>query len=232
MPKVLMIVSGVDAMTLADGSSHPTGFWAEELAVPHRMLRDAGIEVDVATPDGAPPTPDPLSLDSAMVDDDEAAQHRAYLDAIADQLEHPLALSKVSATDYDAVFVPGGHGPMEDLATDPDAGRLLGEADEADLPIAVLCHGPAALLSATDDDGGLRFAGRRLATFSDEEERQGGLEEACPWFLETRLRDRGATPEVGAPWEPHVIEDGNLLSGQNPASSAELATRLRARLGV
>ena len=229
MSRILMMVSGADAMTLADGSSHPTGFWAEELAVPHRTFCQAGVDVDIATPGGGAPTPDPISLDSEMVDDEEAEQYRAYLDDIASDLQAPLKLADVRVTDYDAVFVPGGHGPMEDLVDDEDAGRVLREADESGLPIAVLCHGPAALLAATDD-GGFRFAGRRLATFSDEEEQQGGLGDACPWFLETRLREQGAQPQVGEPWGPQVVEDGNLLSGQNPASSAELAERVLAVL--
>jgi putative intracellular protease/amidase len=232
MSRILMMVSAADTMALVDGSAHPTGFWAEELAVPHRTFREAGIEVDLATPGGVPPTPDPISLDSEMVDDDEAAQHRAYLDAIADELNAPRPLSEIRADDYDAIFVPGGHGPMEDLVDDADAGRLLREADEAGRPIAVLCHGPAALLAAAEDDGGFRFAGRRLATFSDEEEQQGGLGDACPWLLESSLRERGAEPDVGEPWSPRVVEDGNLLSGQNPASSAELARRVLGTLGA
>lgn len=224
--KVLMAVSGVDAMTVKDGSSHPTGFWAEELVVPHRRLRDAGVEVDIATPGGVAPTPDPISLDSDMVDDDAAAEHRAYLDDIADELSRPLALADVDADEYDAVFIPGGHGPMEDLVDDPDLGRVLVRMHGRDVPVAALCHGPAGLLSAVDDQGAFVFAGRRLATFTDEEEMQGGLADASPWFLEARLREWGAQPEIGEPWTSKVVVDGNLLTGQNPMSSADLADEL------
>jgi putative intracellular protease/amidase len=230
MTKILMAVSAADAMTVADGSSHPTGFWAEELVVPHRLFREAGVEVEIATPGGVAPTPDPISLDSEMVDDEEAEQHRAYLDAIASELQHPRALADVSAADYDAVFIPGGHGPMEDLVDDADLGALLVDTDRDGGVVAALCHGPAGLLSATTDDGAFVFAGRRIATFTDEEEMQGGLGDASPWFLETRLREAGATPETAEAWSSKVVVDGNLLTGQNPMSSADLARRVLAAL--
>jgi putative intracellular protease/amidase len=233
MTKILMIVTGADALTLGDGTEHPTGFWAEELAVSHQVFRDAGIAVDIATPGGVKPTVDQASLDPAVVGSEAAvARLRAYLDAIDGELERPLAIADVDASGYDALFIPGGHGPMADLASDADLGRLLIAADERGQIIAPLCHGPAALLSAVCADGGFQFAGRRLTTFSDEEELQGGTGERTPWFVETRLRELGADVATGPAWSSTVVVDRNLISGQNPQSSAEAAHRVLAALNV
>jgi putative intracellular protease/amidase len=233
MSRILMIVTGADALTLSDGTEHPTGFWAEELAVSHEVFRDAGIDVDIATPGGVKPTVDQASLDPAIVGNEaEVARLRAYLDAIAGELETPLAIAGVDASAYDAIFIPGGHGPMADLASDPDVGRLLVDADERGQIIAPLCHGPAALVSATRPDGGFQFAGRRLTTFTDEEELGGGTGERTPWFVEARLRELGAEIEAGPAWSSTVVVDRNLISGQNPQSSAEAARRVLAALNV
>jgi len=224
MPKILIILSAADQWTLKDGAKHPTGFWAEEFAVPHQAFREAGFEVAVATPGGVRPTVDEVSLrpdqnggDQAKVD---RLRHYLASPAVAAELSAPLRLAGLSAADYDAVFLPGGHGPMEDLAVDPDLGRLLTEALDRDLVISALCHGPAGLLSATRPDGAWAFAGRRITAFSDEEERQAGLAENAPWLLESRLRERGGELVTGPAWGPHLIVDGNLITAQNPASSA------------
>ncbi|NLU71499.1 type 1 glutamine amidotransferase domain-containing protein [Streptomyces sp. HNM0575] len=234
MAKILMVVSAADRLTLADGTTHPTGYWAEEVAVSHRALREAGFDVDIATPGGAQPTVDAISLDErGGVDESAATEFRTYLDSLADELAKPLALADVAADDYDAVYVPGGHGPMEDLAHDADLGRILIAHDRAGKVVAALCHGPAGILSASgasgesrDTGAGFAFAGRRLTVFSDEEERQGGLGEAVPYFVESRLRDLGAIVETGPAWASKVVADGNLVTGQNPQSSADTARRV------
>lgn len=224
MPSVLMVITAADSLTLADGGSHPTGFWAEEVAASHRILREAGADVRIATPGGRPAPVDPISLDErGGVSASDAAEFRAYLDAIAEELRQPLALADVRSGDYDAVYLPGGHGPMADLATDPDLARILVEADARRLTVAALCHGPAGLLSATDADGRFVFAGRRLTVFTDEEERQGGLGDRSPYLVESRLRELGAVIESGPAWTSTVVRDGNLITGQNPQSSADTA---------
>ena len=226
MPKILMVLSGADTLKLADGTSHPTGFWAEEVAASHEVLRAAGVEVDIATPGGVRPTVDPVSLDErGGVSPADAERFRAYLDAIADRLDAPLALADVRARDYDAVYLPGGHAPMADLADDADLGRLLNDATADGRVVAALCHGVAGLLSATTD-GGFTFAGRALTSFTDDEERQGGLGENSPYFVATVLRERGAVLDTGAPWSTKVVEDGNLITGQNPQSSTATAQRV------
>ncbi|MFD8733951.1 type 1 glutamine amidotransferase domain-containing protein [Streptomyces sp. NPDC059618] len=224
MSKILMIVSAADHLVLADGSTHPTGFWAEEVAASHKVLRAAGAQVDFATPGAVRPTVDALSLDArGGVSETDAEEFRAYLDGLADELAAPLSLADVRLSDYDALYLPGGHAPMADLAEDPALGRLLNEADAEGTVVAALCHGVAALLSATAPDGTFTFAGRALTAFADEEERQGGLGDNTPFFLESVLRERGAVVETGAPWSSTVVVDGNLITGQNPQSSTATA---------
>ncbi|QPP08891.1 type 1 glutamine amidotransferase domain-containing protein [Streptomyces bathyalis] len=229
MAKILMVVSAADRLTLADGTTHPTGFWAEEVAVSHRVLREAGIDVDIATPGGVPPTVDPISLDErGNVDEPSAKEFRAYLEGLSDQLDKPLALGDLRAADYDGVYIPGGHGPMEDLAQDADLARLLRETDRSGKVVAALCHGPAGVLSTSGEEAGegFPFAGRRLTVFTDEEERQGGLGESVPYFVESRLRELGALVETGPAWTSKVVADGNLVTGQNPQSSADTARQV------
>lgn len=157
MSKILMAVTAADSLTLADGTAHPTGFWAEELVVAHRELTRAGHDVLIATPGGRPAPVDPGSLNADVVGDATLVEEfRAYLETIRADLEAPAALGDIVATDFAAVVLPGGHGPMADLAFDEDLGRLLVAADAAQLLIAPFCHGPAGLLSATAPDG--RFA--------------------------------------------------------------------------
>jgi len=144
MPKILMVISSAASLRLADGTAHPTGYWAEEVAASHRVLTTAGVGVDIATPGGVRPTVDEISLDErGGVPAADAADHRAYLDTIAEQLAHPLTLADVRADDYDAIYIPGGHAPMADLARDADLGRLLIAANTQGTTVAALCHGAA-----------------------------------------------------------------------------------------
>ncbi|MEW1780080.1 type 1 glutamine amidotransferase domain-containing protein [Streptomyces sp. NPDC086777] len=227
MAKILMVISASDALVLADGSTHPTGYWAEEVAASHRVLVEAGHRVDIATPGGVRPTVDPVSLDErGGVDPADGAAFRAYLESIDADLAAPLDLAAVRGTDYDALFLPGGHAPMSDLATSVDLGALLVEADGRGGTVAALCHGVAALLSAERADGTFVFAGRTLTGFTDEEERQGGLGDAAPWLVESRLAERGALLKTGSPWSDTVVVDGNLITGQNPQSSVSAAKQV------
>ena len=151
--------------------------------------------------------------------------------ASAAELQQPLRLEDVNLDDYAAVFYPGGHGPMEDLAVDADSGRLLTLALESGKPLGVVCHAPAALLAATTADGSNVFAGRRVAAFTNAEETQAGLADKAKWLLQDRLTEAGVQVDVAEPWAPHVIVDGNLVTGQNPSSSAPLAVELLKKLG-
>lgn len=227
MTKVLMIVSAADHWTLNDGTLHPTGFWAEELVTPYSIFTDAGWDVDVATPGGKAPVVDKASLDESAGDPDTLAAVKAKLDELAPALAEPLNLADVKAADYDLVFYPGGHGPMEDLAVDETSGRILTERMADNAPVALLCHAPAAVLATENAPGGSPFAGRKMTGFSNDEERAAGLADKAPWLLESRLVALGAEyDKAPEPWASHVIVDGNLYTGQNPSSSKELAERL------
>jgi len=216
-----MAVTGADAIGLTDGTSHPTGFWAEELVELHRGLVAAGHDVTIATPGGVRPPVDPGSLTGESAD-----ALRAYLAGIDGLLARPRALAEVREGEYDAIVLPGGHGPMVDLAVDPDLGRLLVDAADRDAVVGVLCHGPAGLLSAVRADGSFAFAGRRLAVFTDDEEREGGLGAGAPYLVASRLAELGAVIAPAAPWSVEVVRDGALVSGQNPQSSVATAARL------
>ncbi|TQJ46957.1 type 1 glutamine amidotransferase domain-containing protein [Streptomyces sp. NBC_00080] len=231
MAKILFVLTGADHWTLADGTLHPTGFWAEEAVAPYEAFRAAGHEVVVATPGGVVPTVDQGSLAAEVNGGQEAADRiAAALDAIP-ELRRPLRLEDVDLGDHAAVFYPGGHGPMEDLAVDAVSGRLLVDALRSGKPLGVVCHGPAALLAAVTEDGSNAFAGYRVAAFTNAEELQAGLGDKAKWLLQDRLTEAGVEVRVGEPWAPHVVVDRNLITGQNPASSAPLATELLKHLG-
>ena len=226
MSSLLIVLTGADHWTLDDGARHPTGFWAEELITPMRVFRDAGVDVTIASPRGMRPAVDEASLTAAAAGGDEqAAALRSELDALAEQLDAPVALEEVSPDDYDGVFVPGGHGPMEDLSASPELGRLLMSMLDDDKVVSAVCHGPAALLSATRPDGSWAFAGRRMAGFTNDEETQAGLAGRAPWLLEDRMRESGGELEQGPSWQPFAVVDRNVVTGQNPASSSEVAQK-------
>jgi putative intracellular protease/amidase len=232
MANILMVVSAADSLTMKDGSEHPTGFWAEELVVAHQALRDAGHTVHIATPGGRKPTVDQVSLAAESAGGEERANgFRDYLANIDAELSHPLVLADIDGSSYNAVVMPGGHGPMADLYKDADLGRLLIAADKDGKIIAPFCHGPAGLLSAADDAGAFVFAGRRLTVFSNEEELGGGTGENTPWLVEDALKEKGAVVENAAAWTSHVVRDGNLITGQNPQSSEDVAKEVIKALG-
>ena len=223
MSNILIVLSAADSWTRADGSAYATGVWAEELVDLDETFARAGCAVDIATPGGARATIDPHSVNPDVVGQEIADRCRTYLQSIEDRLAMPLVLADVVTDRYDAIVIPGGHGPVEDLYKDADMGRVLAEAQSAGTIIAPVCHGQAALLAAKDGDGKWLFAGRRMTAFSDEEEVEFGTADNAPWLLADTLRQRGARYEQGPNWQPFLVRDGNLLTGQNPASSQPLA---------
>ncbi len=235
MTKMLIVLTGARSWTLKDGSAHPTGFWAEEFLAPYRIFAEAGLDITVATPGGVTPVADDNSMSAEMNngDEDKVAELRRQLDDLREILENTAVLEDVDPADFDAVFVPGGHGPMEDLAVSKPMGELLATmlGDESKV-VASVCHGPASFLAATATDGNPLFAGRRITAFANEEETQAGLAEQAPWLLEDRLRQAGAMVTTGDAWAPYVVVDGNLVTGQNPASSEEVATSVLDLLGA
>ncbi len=225
MSKILFVVTGASHWTLSDGTQHPTGFWAEELVAPYNVFTKAGHEVVVATPGGVVPTVDRGSLAA------EANGGQENADALERQLEgmvelkSPLALEDVDLDDYAAVFYPGGHGPMEDLAVNARSAALLTATLASGKPLGIVCHAPAALL-ATETDGGSPFSGYRLTGFTNAEEKQAGLADKAPWLLQDRLVSLGVEFEEAEPWSANVVVDRSLYTGQNPASSEPLAKEM------
>ena len=225
MTSVLFVVTGAQQWTMADGTEHPTGFWAEELIAPHQVFTRAGFEVTFATPGGVAPTADRNSLTAEMNGGDEqkVTELRDYLNSIDDRLSAPKPLEEVDPDHYDVLFAPGGHGPMEDLAVSEDMRRILIRMHDTGKVISAVCHAPAALLPARRDDGSWIFDEYRLTGFTNEEETQAGLAEQAAWLLQDRLAESGARFESGTAWSPYLVSDRNLHTGQNPASSGELA---------
>ena len=226
MAKVLFIVSGATYLVLKDGTRYATGYWAEEFARPYKAITDAGHEVVVATPNGTTPNVDMMSLRPAMADGEQGALELEAIIRSAEVMRRPLQLSDVRLEDYDAVYLPGGHGPMQDLAFDADAGRLLTAALASGKPLAIVCHAPAAML-ATRIHGESPFKGYRVTCFTNEEEEGVGLASRAMWLLEDELKEKvGVEFSRGPIWEPYMVEDRNLITGQNPHSAAILAERL------
>jgi putative intracellular protease/amidase len=235
MSSLLMVLTGARTWTLKDGTAHPTGFWAEEFVIPHRMFTGAGLDVTITTLGGVTPVADELSLSLAMngEDADKVADLRTYLEQVQGLLAAAMPLEEVDPASFDAVFIPGGHGPMQDLATSPPVAEVLATLlDDPTKVVASVCHGPASFLSAQRPDGTSLFESRQLTAFTDEEETQAGFAGKAPWLLEDRLRATGAKFEAGPAWDSHIVVDGNLITGQNPASSEAAARAVLQQLST
>lgn len=226
MTKVLFVVSAADKWTLKDGTEHPTGFWAEELAEPHRLFSEAGWDITIATPSGKAPTLDQISISVMGGTHGKRQKIVDYLASIKEQIDHPLALSSIDQSDYDLVFYPGGHGPMEDLAVDETSGKLLVERMSENRTVALLCHAPAAILAAETNTGNA-FKGYKITGLSNAEEKMNTFAWKAKWFLEDRLKESGIEYEKNLiPFTSKVVVDRNVYTGQNPQSSVELAETL------
>jgi len=201
-----------------------TGFWVEEFAAPYYVLADAGAELTIASPKGGQPPVDPKS---ELPDAQTPATERFYSDIEAiDKVAHSLQLSEVNQADYDAVFYPGGHGPLWDLSTDEHSIHLIEDFYSHQKPIAFVCHAPAALLKVKAENGEPLVKGKEVTGFSDTEEEAVGLTKIVPFLLESELQKLGAKYSIGDNWSSFVKKDGLLITGQNPASSAEAARLL------
>ena len=222
MAKILFVVTATSFWTLKDGSRHPTGHWAEEFAAPYSAVSGAGHEIVVATPGGTVPYVDVMSLRPSMAGSVEIAGQLEEVLRSAEELRRPIELATARPDDYDAVYYPGGHGPMEDLWRDADSGRLLIAALASGKPLAIVCHAPVAML-ATRRNGVSPFAGYRVTAFTNDEEDGVGLREKAPWTAEDELVKLGVDFVRGEMWKPFTVVDRNLYTGQNPASAGPLA---------
>ncbi|MEO8813101.1 MAG: type 1 glutamine amidotransferase domain-containing protein [Caulobacteraceae bacterium] len=212
---VLIVVTSTD--TLSPG--HPTGVWLEEFALPYLALVEAGIAVTVASPKGGAAPIDPRTAP----DDKTPAMWRGALGALA----ATVPLSEVSEARFDALYLPGGHGPMVDLVGDRRLKSLVAAFDRAGKIVAAVCHGPAGLLGAKSESGDPILAGRRVTGFTNGEETLAGLAATVPFSLEDAMRKEGGLFEHALlPMIGHVVCDGNLITGQNPASSLAIGRTL------
>jgi putative intracellular protease/amidase len=213
MTKILIVTTSHDRFEGAN--PHPTGVWLEEFALPYLELAANGVEMTIASPKGGAMPIDPRSLPTP-------AQETAWHSAIAAS-QQTIALSAVTSTEFDAIFLPGGHGPMFDLPDNRDLQQLLREFHEAGKIIAAVCHGPVGLVGATRSDGTPLVKDRVLTAYTDSEEVAAKLDKEVPFILEQRLRELGAIFIAGENKADHIERDGNLITGQNPASSASIA---------
>jgi putative intracellular protease/amidase len=219
--KILMVLTSHDQL---GNTGKKTGFWLEEFAAPYYVLKDAGAVITLASPKGGQPPLDPKSdLPESLTEltkrfrSDKAAQV---------ELANTKKLSDVSADDYDAVFYPGGHGPMWDMPDNRVSIALIEAFVEDGKPVGAVCHAPAALVNVRGNDGEYLVKGKRVTGFANAEEEAVGLSKVVPFLLEDRLKERGGLYSKGADWAPHIQVDGRLVTGQNPASSRLAAEAL------
>jgi len=232
MAKALFILTTASELTLKDGKCIPTGFWAQEFVPPHHIFLEHGHTIDIATPKGKPAVLDENCFAPAFHNHDAGriANLREQLDEI-EAWHTPLSLERLAltGTKYDALFFPGGHGPMVDLITCEAAGNLVKRTMANGGLIGAVCHGSAGLAMA-QQDGHWLFAGYQLTCFSPQEEQQAGLADALPELLAERLASLGGKLHFGAPGDVNVIIDRQLHTGQNPASVEKLAFAMARRL--
>ncbi len=219
--KVLIVLTSHDKL---GNTGEKTGFWLEEFAAPYYVLKDAGADIVLASPKGGQPPLDPKSDQPDFQTDDT---RRFNNDAAAQkQLANTVALETVEAEDFDAVFYPGGHGPLWDLTDNPHSLQIIETLYAAGKPVASVCHAPTALINAKDKSGRYLVENKNITAFSNSEEDGVGLSQVVPFLLEDALKQRGAVYHKGEDWASFVQVDGQLITGQNPASSAETAKAL------
>jgi putative intracellular protease/amidase len=218
---ILMVLTSHDRL---GDTGKKTGFWLEEFAAPYYVFKDAGAKITLASTAGGQP---PLDPKSDAPDAQTPATERFRQDADArQQLATTLRLSQINAADFDAVFYPGGHGPLWDLANDAASITLIEAFARADKPLGLVCHAPGALIKARDATGKPLIAGRKVTGFSNSEEEAVGLTAVVPFLVEDELQRLGGLYEKGPDWHPLAVTDGRLVTGQNPASSEAAAHAL------
>ncbi len=223
--KILMVLTSHDKL---GDTGKKTGFWLEEFAAPYYVFKDAGAEVTLASPKGGLPPLDPTSdADDAQT---EATKRFKSDKAAQDELADTATLSSVDAGGFDAIFYPGGHGPLWDLAEDADSIKLIETFASSDRPIGAVCHAPAVFKHPKGADGKLLVSGKTVTGFTNTEEEAAGLTDVVPFLVEDMLKANGGAYEKGADWASFVVTDGKLVTGQNPASSEEAAHKLLALL--
>ncbi|WHI47515.1 MULTISPECIES: type 1 glutamine amidotransferase domain-containing protein [unclassified Microbulbifer] len=219
--KILMVLTSHDEL---GNTGKKTGFWLEEFAAPYYTFKDAGAEVTLASPKGGQPPLDPKSDEP---DFQTEATHRFQADADAQQvLANTHKLADMNESDFDAVFYPGGHGPLWDLAEDPVSIALIENFFAADKPIGAVCHAPGIFRHTRRQDGAYLVSGKGVTGFANSEEAAVELVDVVPFLVEDMLKGNGGNYSKSGDWAPYVVVDGKLVTGQNPASSEETAQTL------
>ena len=219
--KILMVLTSHDEL---GDTGKKTGFWLEEFAAPYYVFKDAGAEVTLASPKGGQP---PLDPKSAEKDFQTAATERFNADVEARKaLATTIRLKDISPEDFDALFYPGGHGPLWDLAEDKHSINLIEIMSALGKPVAAVCHAPGVLRHARRADGSPLVQGKLVTGFSNSEEAAVGLTAVVPFLVEDVLKKNGGNYSKGADWQSFSVRDGNLITGQNPASSEAVAKEL------
>jgi len=225
--KVLFVVTSTSKIPDSEKS---TGLWIEEFAAPYFYLTDRGVEVTIVSPKGGIAPIDPKSKKPEFTTE---AVTRFFNDAQAqERLNTTLRLENVEASQYDAIFYPGGHGPMWDLPENAKSISLIETFYNENKPVALVCHAPAALKSVKAKDGHPLVEGKKVAGFTNSEEIAGQSTAEVPFMLEDMLVDKKAIYQKGSDWQPFMVNDGNLITGQNPASSLLVAEKILSDLNV
>lgn len=223
--KILMILTSHDQL---GNTGKKTGFWLEEFAAPYYIFKDAGAEIVLASPQGGQPPLDPVSdaEDAQTKDTRRFKKDKAANDALA----HTTKLAEVSGDGFDAVFYPGGHGPLWDLAEDADSIRLIESMSAAGKTVSAVCHAPAVFRHTKSADGSPLVKGKKVTGFTNSEEEAVQLTKIVPFLVQDMLVSNGGIYSKGDDWQSYVVTDGKLITGQNPASSAEAARAVLAQL--
>lgn len=219
--KILFVLTSHSQM---GDTGHKTGFWVEEFANPYYTLVDQGVDITIATPKGGAAPIDPTSnLPQNATEDTERFNKD---EVVQKKINETIALAAINFEDYDAVFYPGGHGPLWDLAEDEISAKLIQDFNSMNKPIAFVCHAPAALKHVKNTQGEFLVKGKKMTGFTNEEEEAVQLTNVVPFLVEDMLKENGGIYTKGDNWVAYAVQDGNLITGQNPASSALVAEML------
>jgi putative intracellular protease/amidase len=223
--KILIVVTSHNQL---GNTGKKTGIWIEEFAAPYYYLTSQGADITIASPKGGQAPIDPKSNEASFQTE---ATKKFFADAATQQkLAHTVILSKINQKDFDAVYYPGGHGPMWDLSNDNYSAKLIESFYRHNKPVALVCHAPAALKNVKDINGQPLIKGKQVSGFTNTEEAAVQLTKVVPFLLEDMLKSKGGDYKKGADWQPFAVQDGLLITGQNPASSVLVAQKLIAQL--
>ncbi len=219
--KLLFVLTSHDKL---GDTGEKTGFWIEEFAAPYYYLRDKGAEITLASPKGGQP---PIDPSSDKAENQTEATQRFHKDKeLQEKLSKTLKLANVNEEDYDGIFYPGGHGPLWDLTEDQNSIKLLQLFFENNKPTGLVCHAPAALKNVKISTGEYLVKGKKVTGFTNSEEAAVELIDVVPFLVEDMLKENGGTYSKADDWKAYSVQDGNLITGQNPASSEEVAEKL------